>query len=603
MVRTTLLALAAATALSLTLPLASATAKESTLYSRRLQKRFIDSAGHYNISFYHINDVHAHLDQFASSGTDCVSPTKGCYGGYARVKTVLEETRPGHKDSLLLNAGDEFQGTLFYTYYGGEKIGETLNQLGFDAMTLGNHEFDRGDAPLGEFLKNLTFPIVGANVHSEDENVKEAVKPYHVFEEYGLAVIGATTTTVPNISSPDKNTTFSDVVQAVQAAIDEIKATTNITRIAALTHIGYEEDKKLAQATTGLHLIIGGHSHTPLGDFAGAEGPYPTLETNAEGEEVFIVTAYRWGEYLGYIDVTYDEEGRVLAYHGAPIHLTNTTSQDKGLQSQIDAWRVPFEEFAGEVVGSSKVVLDQSTCQRMECTLGDLIAEAILQYRLASSSSASFALVNAGGVRATIDAGNITRGAVLTSFPFSNAVVEVSFRGSELWSIIEGILSKTNQANNQPVTSFLQVSSGVRILYNPSNAAGEKLISLEIGGEKVSKGGETWEKKYTVVTIDFVAGGGDNFFAPVSNLVVLDTLDEVLVRYLQDNSPIDFKLDGRIAVVNGSRSRTTGDLRRRVLDASSSPLRRASPNSAASAGVVSGIVLLVWTALLAAVVL
>lgn len=188
-------------------------------------------------------------------------------------------------------------------------------------------------------------------------------------------MIGVTTETVPSISSPGKGTKFTDVVSAVQNSIDEIKRTTNVTRIAALTHIGYEEDKKLAKATSGLQLIMGGHSHTPLGDFEGAEGPYPTLETNKDGDEVFVVTAYRWGEYLGYIDVTFDADGKILAYHGAPIHLTNTTEQDGDLQTQVDAWRVPFEKFAAEVVGESSIVLDQTTCQKQECALGDLISE------------------------------------------------------------------------------------------------------------------------------------------------------------------------------------------------------------------------------------
>lgn len=118
--------------------LAHAGVAEDRLVSRRLGKRGLDANGNYNISIYHLNDVHAHLDQFLSSGTDCTDPTRGCYGGYARVKSVIDKDRPTKEDSLFLNAGDEFQGTLFYTFYGGEKIAETLNQLGFDAMTVGN---------------------------------------------------------------------------------------------------------------------------------------------------------------------------------------------------------------------------------------------------------------------------------------------------------------------------------------------------------------------------------------------------------------------------------------------------------------------------------
>ncbi|PBP23475.1 Metallo-dependent phosphatase [Diplocarpon rosae] len=180
---------------------AAAHGGEDVLQSQRsLGKRAIDADGNYNISFYHINDVHAHLDQFRASGMDCPDKTMECYGGYARVKTVIKESRPDHEDSLFLNVGDEFQ-------------------------------------------------------------------------------------------VPGPGTTFSDPVVAVQNTIDFIKRTTNIKRIAAITHIGYQEDQHLAASTTGLQLIMGGHSHTPLGDMEGAAGPYPTITLNKDGEEVFIVTA------------------------------------------------------------------------------------------------------------------------------------------------------------------------------------------------------------------------------------------------------------------------------------------------------------------------
>ncbi|KAL2158096.1 hypothetical protein VTH06DRAFT_4664 [Thermothelomyces fergusii] len=526
-------------------------AREDRLVSRRLSKRFIDEEGHFNISFYHINDVHAHLDQFSKSGTDCTNPENGCFGGYARVKTVLKEMRPLHPDSLLLNVGDEFQGTMFFNFYGGEKIAETINQMGFDAMTLGNHEFDRGDAYLGEFLENLTFPILAANIESDNEVLNRTIKPFHIFSEYDLAVIGVTTDTTPGISNPGKGTKFRDPVAAVQNTVDLIRSTTNITRIAAITHIGYEEDQLLAKETTGLYLIMGGHSHTPLGDFEGAVGPYPTIVENKDGEEVFIVTAYRWGEYLGYIDVTYDADGRILAYHGAPIHLTNATAQDEDLQRQITEWRGPFEEFAREEIGYSKVVLDQTTCQEQECLLGDFVSDALLTYRLNASTpetAPDFALVNAGGIRATIDDGPITRGEVLTAFPFTNSVVEVTVTGEVLWKVLEGVVSGVNVDNGQPVTSFVQVSRGIRIEYGPASANGtdKALVSVTIGDQPLDKAAE-----YKIVTVDFVAGGGDNIFStPFQNLVTLDAMDEVVVRHVQATSPVDIALDGRLTKVS-----------------------------------------------------
>ncbi|KAK4223431.1 putative 5'-nucleotidase precursor [Podospora fimiseda] len=538
---------------SLTSVQAQAPGENHLISRRKLSKRFIDENGNYNISFYHLNDVHAHLDEFSSSGTDCTRPERGCFGGYARIKTVLQETRPSHPDSLLLNAGDEFQGTMFFSYYGGEKIAQTLNEIGFDAMTLGNHEFDKGDDHLGEFLSNLTFPIVSANIQSSHPVLNKTIKPFHIFEEYQLAVIGVTTETTPGISSPGPDTKFSDPIEAVQNTIDFIRSTTNIKRIAALTHIGYEEDQRLAQETTGLHLIMGGHSHTPLGNFTGAVGPYPTLVDNKAGEEVFIVTAYRWGEYLGYIDVTYDSEGRILEYHGAPIHLTNTTEQEPGLQAEIDAWRKPFEEYAAEEVGYTTVELDQSLCQLGECLLGDFMADAMLEYRL-NSSSVDFALINAGGIRATIDAGPITRGEVLTAFPFGNSIVEITVTGKQLWDTFAGILTKVNPRNGKPVTSFFQISKNIIVEYVPkknstaATAEGE-LVSVSIGGEPLDL-----EKEYKVVTLDFIAGGGDNFFYPTfGNLITLDTQDQVLLGYIERLSPVEYALDRRIKTISKCR--------------------------------------------------
>lgn len=522
------------------------------------------------IAFFHVNDVHAHLDEFSSSGTDCTRPERGCYGGYARIKTVVEDQRPNYDNSLWLNVGDEFQGTLFYSFYGGEKIAETLNQMNFSAMTLGNHEvptpnlkcaiidantaqFDGGDEELGQFLVNLTFPVISANIHSQNEKLNKTIKPYHIFKEHDLALIGVTTDETPSIANPDESTVFSDVVEAVQGAIDEIKSTTNITRIAAITHIGYEKDQELAKATKGLQLIMGGHSHTLLGDMEDAEGKYPTIVDNADGDEVFIVTAYRWGEYVGDIEVTYDPQGKIVAYRGAPIHITNTTKQDEGLQAQIESWRGPFEEFAAEVLGNSKVELDQTTCQRQECLLGDFMADAMLAYRKNNTQDVDFAIINAGGIRATIDEGDITRGEVLTSFPFGNAIVQIEVDGKYLWEVLEGIVTGINVANGEEVTSFFQVSTGIKVNYNPENNNGSKLVAVTIGDQPLDN-----STKYQVVTLDFIAGGGDNFFTPTTDFVTLDTQDEVLTQYIQAQTPVSIRLDKRIEVIGGQRNTTGG---------------------------------------------
>lgn len=533
--------------------LAASTLAEDVLLSRQLtqhqglknKRQFRPNT--FNITFYHINDVHAHLDQFSSSGTDCSNPSRGCYGGYARVKTILDASRPNKTNSLFLNAGDEFQGTLFYNFYKGWKTAETLNQLGVDAMTLGNHEFDGGDGELAAFINNVTFPILSSNLRSANPTLNQSVKPYALFEHYDLAVIGVTTAETGQLSNPGNGTTFADETASVQAAINEIKmAYPEITRIVALTHIGYEADVLLARQTTGLSLIIGGHSHTLLGNMTGSQGSYPTIENNPNGDEVFIVTAYRWGEYLGYIDIAYDvATGAVVEYRGSPVHLTNFTKQDEGLQAQINAWREPFEEYAAEIVGETSVYLGSETCQEEECLLGDVMADAMLAYRRPSNPDVDFAIINAGGIRAPIEEGEITRGEVLTSFPFGNAIVELEYTGQEIQYLLEGIVSEVNQVNGGTVTSFLQLSSGIRIEYDPDGEVGSRLISVTIGDGELDLAAT-----YTLVTLDYLAGGGDNFFEETTDYITLDLQSDVLISYLATESPINVVLDGRITAVS-----------------------------------------------------
>ncbi|KAI5821305.1 5'-nucleotidase [Pyronema omphalodes] len=492
----------------------------------------------YEMAFYHINDVHAHLDEFRYSGSSCTDPTKGCVGGYSRVKTVIDQTRPTHENSLFFNAGDEFQGTLFYTIYKGEKIADTLNQLGFDAMTLGNHEFDDGDDLLANFLHNLTFPVVSSNVHTTNQNLASALVPYKIFPKHQLALVAVTTETTKGISSPGNGTTFEDPLTAINRTIALIKRRhRNIKRFAALTHIGYDEDIKLAKASTDISLIMGGHSHTLLGNMTGAKGKYPTIETNKNGEEVFIVQAYRWGEYLGYINTEW-QDGRIVKYEGAPFHLTNATAEDPKLKAEIKSWEKAFAPYVNKVLGTTKYPLVQTTCQTGECTLGDFSADAMAAYR----PEVDGAIINSGGMRSEIDAGNITQQQALECFPFGNAIAELTFTGADLWTVFEGIASRVNQKNGRAVTSSAQVSKEIRITFNPTNPVGSRLVTLQIGGKPVEA-----TKVYKIATLDFLATGGDNFWDPRKDFAALNPMDQVWSDYVTKMSPIAVELDGRIA--------------------------------------------------------
>jgi 2',3'-cyclic-nucleotide 2'-phosphodiesterase (5'-nucleotidase family) len=415
----------------------------------------------------------------------------------------------------------------------------TLNQLGFDAMTLGNHEFDDGDDLLANFLHELNFPIISSNIHSGNRNLSSALIPYKIFKEHDLAVLALTTETTKGISSPGNDTTFEDPATAANRTVTEIKKRyPEINRIVALTHIGYDKDIALAKNTTGISLIIGGHSHTLLGDMDGAKGKYPTIETNLDGDEVFIVQAYRWGEYLGYIDVVYDCRGKIVSYEGAPIHLTNATAQDADLQEQIDEWSTAFDSYAKTILGYTEYDLVQSTCQEEECTLGDFTADAMADYR----PDAAGAIINSGGIRTEMDAGNITLQQALECFPFGNSIVELDFTGEELWDMFEGIVSDVNLDSGLEVTSFVQVSSSIRFTYNPDNEVGSRLITLTINNDTIDLA-----DTYTISTLDFVATGGDNFLVARDVYTTLDTLSDVWADYVKEKTPIAYELDGRIS--------------------------------------------------------
>ena len=207
------------------------------------------------------------------------------------------------------------------------------------------------------------------------------------------------------------------------------------------------------------------------------------------------------------------------------------------------------------------------------------MTDAMLTYRRNISKTADFAIINSGGIRAAIDEGVITRGEVLTAFPFGNAIVEIAISGDEVWKTLEGVYTKVNQYNKKAVTSNVQVSSGITIEWNPTAANGSRLLEVTIGGAPLDK-----TKTYNVVTLDFLAGGGDNIFQKKTEFSTLDTQDEVLTQYIVSQSPVDIKLDGRIKEVNGTTTPSEST------PAGSSPTGGVSPSTTAnpSAGNILG---------------
>ncbi len=242
---------------------------------------------------------------------------------------------------------------------------------------------------------------------------------------------------------------------------------------------------------------------------------------------------------LGYIDVEFDRRGKIVSYEGAPIHLTNATAEDPKLKAQVKQWATAFNAYSSTILGSTEFPLIQTTCQLEECTLGDFTADSMEDYPLGGAVAG---IINAGGIRAEIDAGNITLQQALECFPFGNSITELDFTGAQLWDIFENIVSGVNAANGLAVTSFVQVSRSIRFTYNPANAIGSRLITLAIKGAAIDLAAT-----YRISTLDYLATGGDNFWTSRSDFVTLGTMDQVWAEYVKSKSPISYVTDGRIA--------------------------------------------------------
>ncbi|MEP7291753.1 MAG: metallophosphoesterase, partial [Chloroflexota bacterium] len=222
----------------------------------------------FDLTILHTNDTHAHHEPNANGD-----------GGAAREATVVDQIRGEGGNVLLLDGGDRFTGTLFYQQHHGQDSVLIMNAIGYDAMTLGNHEFDNGDQNLAEFVDGVLFPVVTANVDfSASESLAGKIPPYAILDVGGeqVGIIGLVTPETPIASSPSDDLVFdSDLVGVTQRAVDALTEQ-GVDKIILVTHIGLNVDMEVAAGTTGVDVIVGGHTHTLLGNaYVAAVAEYP----------------------------------------------------------------------------------------------------------------------------------------------------------------------------------------------------------------------------------------------------------------------------------------------------------------------------------------
>jgi 5'-nucleotidase len=559
---------------SLTLQIASA---PGTTVANRTATGTIRDDDPLTVNLLHINDHHSNLQpvnntlNLGTSGGAFTVP----FGGFPRVTAKLKELETQLDNVVKVHAGDAITGTLFYSLFKGEADADLMNTACFDVFALGNHEFDDGDANLAAFLDflaadpNCETIAISANVVPEigtplaPSTANDYIQPYAIKEFQGQKVgfIGITVAgKTQNSSQPLETTQFLDEVETTQRYVDELQAM-GIDNIVLVTHYGYQNDLALAQAVTGVDAIIGGDSHTLLGDLGKyglpAAGSYPTLTTNADDDHVCVAQAWQYSWVVGQLGVTF-QRGKAASCAGAPHLLLGDSFRrsnveigepersqilatidadpqlsivvsDPGAQAVLDVYAAQVDELSKQVIGTAGEVL----CERRVPSVprgsgvcagnavsvfgaelavnGGFSQQVVTDAFLARAFRADLAIQNGGGVRITIPEAPITIGTAYTLLPFSNTLVELTLSGQEVLNAIEDGLAfyASNPGGN---TGAFPYGSNIRWDIDMTQPKGSRAANVQVR----ERGTDNWSAidpaaTYIVVTNSFLAGGGDGY--------------------------------------------------------------------------------------------
>lgn len=498
----------------------------------------------YTLRIIHTNDHHARIEP-VMDGDTVVD------GGLSRRKTLIDAIRGQGGNQLLLDAGDVFQGTLWYNQYLGQADLEFYNALGYEAMTIGNHEFDNGQDPLANFIKGAAFPVLSANISVDASSpLSGLIKPWIIKEVGGerIGIFGLTTDETAILSNPGQGVTFNDYLASARTAVAELKAQ-GVNKIIALTHIGIDQDRILAAQVDGIQVIIGGHSHTAMGPMNGLNDPsrpYPEVHTSPSGKQVIIATDWEWGRWLGDLTIGFDAEGNVTSVISAqPTHVAAEIEANAGFEARIAELGQRLNELRETEIGTTTVPLNgaRTDARSKETNLGNLLTDAMLAKT--QSAGAQLALLNGGGIRASINEGPITMGEVLEVQPFGNILTLVTLTGAQLKEALENGVSQVETGAGR----FPHLGGG-RYSWNPSAEPGSRIVSIEVGGQPVDPNAE-----YRLITLNFLVDGGDGYSVLTAGKDKINTgfLDsDVTAEYIRNQGTVSPTVEGRITEVTGA---------------------------------------------------
>ena len=472
-------------------------------------------AADFTTTILHVNDTHDRIEPTIIQGK--------AYGGMTRLATLIAQHRKTDPNAIVLHAGDAFQGTFYFNVYEGLADLAFLNALPLDAMAVGNHEFDKGPAALGAFALNAQFPLLSSNLDIAAEPALKDLVRHSTIITRGrerMGIVGAITPTLPTISSPGPNVHMLDLNTSIQTEVDSLTRA-GINKIVLLTHVGYEDEQQLARSLHNVDVIVGGHSHTLLGSTTApgwpqSRGPYPTVIDNPDHGKTVVVQSWEGEKVLGRVQVTFDSRGRVKKWSTSqPIIVDEAVPEEPALRALVAAFQKPIAQQRDRKIAVAAEAIPQNGA------LGGIIADAMTA--ATAKQNVVAALMNTGGVRASLEPGDITYGMAISVQPFNNTLVVLDLTGAQIKDTLEVRLVRT--------------STGLRYNYDASKPQGSRVSNLTLDGRPLDPAAT-----YRIVVNNFMADGGDDF-VPLKNSTgyrydtgILDI--DAFIEYLGTHSPL-----------------------------------------------------------------
>lgn len=476
----------------------------------------------------HTNDIHGRMVE-----------EKGSVIGMAKLKTIKDQQHP----DLMLDAGDAFQGLPVSNNSKGEEMAKAMNSVGYDAMTLGNHEFDFGYKQLLHLKKQLNFPIISSNVY---KNGKRPFKPSTVIKRNGVryGIVAVTTPETKVKTRPDsiKGVKFADPVSSAEKEAKKLHNKADV--IVVLSHLGVDPVTKkswrgdnLAQELNAKKsikqpvIVVDGHSHTVL-DKGEKFGKGIVAQTGTALENVG--------------DITFNYSDNKVSHLAAKIINVKDVSKLKGnktIAHQVNSANKKFLKQTSKVVrehNNVKFEGAKNIARTKETNLGNLITDAMESYgNKEFKHKPDFAVTNGGGIRASIDKGKVTQNNIITVLPFGNTITQISVKGSDVKKAFEHSLSSPTKTENHkkvltPNGGFLQASKSIRVTYNLNKAKQHRVTSIKVLDKKTGNFKQLDpDKKYHVATNDFTANKGDGYTMFGGKKEEGISLDEVVAKYFK----------------------------------------------------------------------